>query len=204
VWSGISLASDRFGETIPDRMPSPAIPDDRDGFRRLYEVHGEAVFRLLYRLTRNAHDAEDLVQDTFTRAWTKRRQFRGDGSVEGYLRKIAYRTYLNARIRLGRARSAASLFDADLPHHDDNPSAMAERSLDRRHLLDRVRAAVDVLPASWREPFVLFRYEGLTCAEVGEMLGISTKAAEIRVARALHSIGASLDGLRHSYGGAPA
>jgi RNA polymerase sigma-70 factor (ECF subfamily) len=185
-------------------MPSPAIPDDRDGFRRLYETHGEAMFRLLYRLTRNAHDAEDLLQDTFTRAWTKRRQFRGDGSVEGYLRKIAYRTYLNARTRIGRARAVSPLFEADLPDRDGNPSAAAERTLDRRHLLDRVRAAVDALPASWREPFVLFRYVGLTCAEVGETLGISTKAAEIRVARALHSLGATLDGLRTSYGGAPA
>jgi RNA polymerase sigma-70 factor (ECF subfamily) len=60
--------------------------------------------------------------------------------------------------------------------------------LDRDALLAHVRAAVDGLPAGWREPFVLFRYEGLTCAEVAELMALSPKAVELRLARALRAV----------------
>jgi RNA polymerase sigma-70 factor (ECF subfamily) len=185
-------------------MPSPAIPDDREGFRRLYETHGDAMFRLLHRLTRNAHDAEDIVQESFTTLWRKRRQFRGEGSVEGYLRKIAFRTYLNARQRLARSRAPAALHDGQAAARDADPAVGSAREADRRVLLDRVRRAVDALPDSWREPFVLFRYEGLTCAQVAEAMGITPKAAELRLARALDALSKELSGLRASYGEATA
>jgi RNA polymerase sigma-70 factor (ECF subfamily) len=185
-------------------MASPAIPDDREGFRRLYETHGEAVFRMLVRLTRNAHDAEDLVQDTFTTLWRKRSQFRGEGSLEGYLRRIAYRTYLNARTRLGRARAASPFLDGQAASHDSNPAVVAERRSDRRFLLERVRREVDALPDSWREPFVLFRYEGLTCAQVAETMGLTPKAVELRLARALDAVARALQGLEASHGEATA
>jgi RNA polymerase sigma-70 factor (ECF subfamily) len=185
-------------------MASPAIPDDRDGFRRLYEAHGDAMFRMLHRLTRNAHDAEDLVQESFTTLWRKRRQFRGEGSLEGYLRRIAYRTYLNARGRLARARSPAPLHDGQAASREGDPAPRVERASDERLLLDRVRRAVDALPDSWREPFVLFRYEGLTCAEVAEAMGITTKAAELRLARALEAVSKEVADLRTAYGEATA
>ena len=83
-------------------MADGALPGDGDDFRRLFDEHRDTVFRFLYRLAGNRHDAEDLAQETFVRLWRKRDQFRGDGSVEGYLRRIAYRTFLNARARLSR------------------------------------------------------------------------------------------------------
>ncbi len=57
----------------------------------LFETHRAAVHRFLTRLARNAHDADELLQETFVLVWRKRAQFRGDGSVGGYLRQIAYR-----------------------------------------------------------------------------------------------------------------
>src|SRR5262245_66243433 len=90
-------------------MPTPGIPPDREGFRGLFDAHKNAVYRLLCRLSRDSHTAEDLLQETFVIVWRKRDQFRGDGSLEGWLRRIAYRTYLNARPRLERARARAGL-----------------------------------------------------------------------------------------------
>jgi RNA polymerase sigma factor (sigma-70 family) len=185
-------------------MPSTAIPDDPEGFRRLYDAHGPAVYRLLYRLARNAHDAEDLVQDTFATAWRKRRQFRGEGSVEGYLRRIAYRTFLNARHRFARARASVPLEAGEHGGPEPTPAEACERAADRGRLLCEVRRAVDGLPDSWREPFVLFRYEGLTCAEVAHTMGLTSKAVELRLARALHAVSRTLEPLRATYDGATA
>lgn len=164
-------------------MAREVVSQNGDGFRVLFEMHRDTVFRLLYRLAGDRHDAEDLLQETFARLWRKRAQFRGDGSLEGYLRKIAYRVYLNARPRLQRGRATRPL-DPETLDGGDGP---AERAALREDVA-RVRRVVDELPDSWREPFVLYRYEGLRCREVAEVLGITAKAVEIRVTRALKQV----------------
>src|SRR5689334_13560010 len=90
-------------------MPPTGIPSDREGFRRLFDELKDPMYRFLYRLSRDAHDAEDLLQETFTTLWRKRDQFRGEGSLPGYVRQIGYRTFLNARTRLSRRRAERGL-----------------------------------------------------------------------------------------------
>ena len=161
-------------------------------------AYREPVYRLLYRLARDPHDAEDLLQETFSRLWQKRRQFRGDGCVGGYIRQIAYRTYLNARPRLARGRDSSAL--PDEVHDAATPCACAVERADLEHfLLGRVQQEVERLPESWREAFVLYRYEGLSCREVAAMMDITTKAVEMRVAKALKRIAGRLADLRQEY-----
>lgn len=176
--------------------------DDREKFRGVFEAHRDAVYRFLYRLTRNRHDAEDLLQETFTRYWRKSDQFRGDGSLAGYLRRIAYRTFLNARNRLARAREGAPLEHVEPAAPVDDPAEQAAREDLEQFLLRRVREEVDRLPDSWREPFLLFRYEGLSMKEIAESLDLTPKAVELRVARALKRISERLRELRAEYSGA--
>lgn len=180
-------------------MADRALPGDGDEFRRLFDEHRDTVFRFLYRLAGNRHDAEDLAQDTFVRLWRKRDQFRGDGSVEGYVRRVAYRTFLNARARLARPRGP-HVQEIQPVDGNPDPSESASRADLKSFLLAHVRRAVDELPASWREPFVLFRYEGMKLKEIADTLGITPKAAEIRVARALGRVSARLRELKAEYG----
>jgi RNA polymerase sigma-70 factor (ECF subfamily) len=175
---------------------------ERSEFRQLFETHADGVYRYLYRLARNRHDAEDLLQETFVRLWRKRGQFRGDGSFAGYVRRIAYRTYLNARARLARGNGSVPIRAAQEPPDDRNgPAEQAGRADLERFLLMRVREAVDALPDSLREPFVLFRYEGLMLKEIASILGISTKAVENRVARALKRVAGKVAHLRTEWRG---
>ena len=168
-------------------MSTSGIPDDTEGFRRLYETHRTSIHRLLARLARDGHTADDLLQETFLTVWRKRAQYRGEGSVEGWMKTIAVRTYLNARPRLVRALAETGLPMAP-PARPGVASDDVGGRIDRNALLAQVRAAVDGLPSGWREPFVLFRYEGLTCAQVAEMMGLSPKAVELRLARALRAV----------------
>lgn len=168
-------------------MSTAPIPPDPEGFRQLFDCQAPAVHRFLVRLTRDAHAAEDLLQETFATLWRKRAQFRGDGSLEGYLRQIAYRTWLNARATLRRARAVAPL-DVDPSSSAETAAEGVARDLDRRAALASVRRAVDALPEGWREPFVLFRYEGLSCAEIAEAMALTPKAVELRLARAMKEV----------------
>ena len=178
----------------------PRIESGRDSFRSLFEQHRQPVYRYLYRLTGNRHDAEDLLQETFARYWRKQDQFRGDGSVGGYLRSIAFRIFLNARTRLQRSRSNGAATVVEPPCHTAGPAAGAEqRDLDA-FLCGRVRRAVDELPDSWRDAFVLFRYEGLTMKEIASQLDITPKAVELRLARAMRRLREQLGDLIARYG----
>jgi len=155
----------------------------RSEFRELFESHREPIYRLLWRLAGNPHDAEDLLQETFVTYWRKRRQFRGEGSLLGYLRKIAFRTFLNSRQKMSAKRPPLPLLD-----QPDLTEAGPEQALDdedtRRFLLQRVREALDTLPDGAREAFVLYRYEGMTVREVADTVEAPLKTVESRLRRA--------------------
>jgi RNA polymerase sigma-70 factor (ECF subfamily) len=161
-------------------MPRP-LP--RPEFRALFEEHRDAVYGFLWRLTRDPHEAEDLTQETFVKFWRRQEQFRGDGSLPGYLRRIGYRLFLDSRSRRAAANPPLRLDQAP-----ELASAGEEQSVDRREgtdfLVSRVLAALGDLPERTREAFSLFRFEGLTVAQVAEATGAPVKTVESRLKRA--------------------
>jgi RNA polymerase sigma-70 factor (ECF subfamily) len=157
---------------------------DRSKFREIFEAHREPVFRFLWRLTGSPHDAEDLLQDTFVRYWRKARQFRGEGSLLGYLRTIAYRTFLNSRARKSAKRPPLPLTEAVDPG-EPGPEAGLDEEDTRRFLLQRIREAVDTLPEGAREAFLLFRFEGMSVAQVAAVTEAPVKTVESRLRRAM-------------------
>ena len=158
----------------------------RPEFRTLFVEQRDPLFRFLLRLTRSAPDAEDLLQETFLTAWRKRGLYDGRGSAAGFLRRTAYRLFLNQRERSARRASLAPLEAEaraeELPH--PGPAGEEERAETIGFLVHRVRRALDELPEPARTAFVLFRYEGLSCAEVAALQEAPLKTVETRIARA--------------------
>jgi RNA polymerase sigma-70 factor (ECF subfamily) len=159
----------------------PAGPGD---FSAFFDTYRDPIHRFLWRLTRNAADADDLLQETFLTAWRKRAQFDGRGSAEGWLRKTAFRLYLNQRTKSVRR---ADLAESHAPAREGSVPP-AERAVDDREatdfLLRRVAEAVDGLPDGPREAFVLFRYEGMSCAAIADATDTPMKTVETRLRRA--------------------
>src|SRR5579864_7855586 len=97
---------------------------DRDAFQVLVERHATAVFRLAWRMTGNETDAEDMVQETFLRAWREIRRFDGRASFGTWLHRIcANRTvdFLRSRNRWQGANSPVAGSDVanpDSSHRD--------------------------------------------------------------------------------------
>jgi RNA polymerase sigma-70 factor (ECF subfamily) len=166
-----------------DRVKAFELPE----FRALFHEQRDPLFRFLLRLTRDPADAEDLLQETFLTVWKKRELYEGRGSAVGFLRRTAYRLFLNAHDR--RAPACSALAAAQVPADelaapDDGARAARERQETIDFLVRQVRAALEELPEPTRTAFVLFRYEGLTCAEVAETQGAPQKTVETRIARA--------------------
>ncbi|HUR29011.1 MAG TPA: RNA polymerase sigma factor, partial [Planctomycetota bacterium] len=151
-------------------------------FRALFDAERDRILRFLVHLTGNRSDAEDLLQETFIAVWRQRDQFEGRGSAAGYLRRTAFHLFLNARQKQARRNALA-------PASDEEPVCTPVADFDEREarevLLARVRSAVDGLPEGPREAFILFRFEGHTCAEIAEIMRTPKKTVESRLARAI-------------------
>ena len=171
---------------------------ERPEFRALFLEQRDPLFRFLLRLTRNPSDAEDLLQETFLTAWRKRELYDGRGSAAGFLRRTAYRLFLNANgVERRRAALAPRVeLDAAGPP-DERHEGQREREETLSFLAERVRAALEELPEPTRTAFVLFRFEGLSCAEVAEALDAPPRTIETRVARATQLLAHKLRAYRH-------
>jgi RNA polymerase sigma-70 factor (ECF subfamily) len=163
-------------------------------FRALFEAHSARLQRFLCHLTGNASDAEDLLQETFLSVWKKRDQYEGRGSAEGYLRRTAFHLFLNQREkRLRRDALAPPAVETYAAPADD--ALLANDALG--YLILRVREAVHALPQGPREAFILFRFEGLSCAEIADATGAPLKTVEGRLARATRLLAERLERHRH-------
>ncbi len=170
------------------RPPSgdAATVDPRD-FQRVFETCKDPVFRFLWRLCRDRTDAEDLLQDTFVAYWRKGDGHDGRGSVLAYLRRIAYHLYLNLRTKRARRTNLSAHIPPPAAEVPGAARSVAGRDA-RASLLEQVRRAVDDLPDTAREAFILHRFEGLDCREIAQLMGAPVKTVESRLRRATRAL----------------
>jgi RNA polymerase sigma-70 factor (ECF subfamily) len=170
---------------------------DSEAFRTLVERHGRAVFRLAHRLTGNASDAEDVVQDTFLKAYKQLGRFESRANFGTWLHRIA----VNCSIDLIRSRPHREAgHDAeDLERlgtgTDVHESVQhtPERLMLSTEVQARVTAAMDALSRMERAAFVLRHFEGHSIEEISRALGLKTNATKHSIFRAVRKMRAALE-----------
>jgi len=169
---------------------------DGDAFRALVERHSRSVFRLAYRMTGNEQDAEDVVQDSFLRAYRQLGRFESRANFGTWL----YRITANCAVDLMRAKQARhdqsrreSLDEAEALPAADLPGP--ERLAQSAEIRQRVEEALGLLSPLERAAFTLRHYEGRSIDEIGRTLGLGTSAAKHSVFRAVRKLRASLGSL---------
>ncbi|MGH9486297.1 MAG: RNA polymerase sigma factor [Terriglobales bacterium] len=171
----------------PTAVASAASPLEGDGFRNVVETYGQRLYALAYRMTGNAHDAEDLVQESFLRAYRHRRHFQGRSSLCTWL----YRICTNAALDHLRSRKHAGSAQPEI-EACVSPGASPERLLLSRELCLRLRAAMASLSARERAAFILRHYEGQSLENIGAILGLRTAATKNTVFRAVRKLRTAL------------
>ena len=169
---------------------------DSEAFRTLVERHSRLAFQLAYRITGNEQDAEDVVQESFIRAYRQLGRFEARAHFGTWLHRIVANCSVDL-IRSRRARydhaSADALDPADQPETDDpNPERLAASAQIQR----TVAAAMTELSPLERAAFTLRHYEGRSIAEIGKTLGLGTSATKHSVFRAVRKLRAALEPLR--------
>lgn len=165
-----------------------------EAFRVLMERHGRAVHRLAFRMTGNAQDAEDVVQESFLRAYRHLDHFEARAQFGSWLHRIAANCAydaLRARARrIARVEPAEAAGDlcAEVATEDPGPERLAAGAEVRR----RVQAAMARLSVVERSAFTLRHLEGMSTAEIAQALDLEAEAAKQSVFRAVRKVRESL------------
>lgn len=167
------------------RLVAACQRGEREAFSGLVERYQRDVYRLCYRYVNNHHDASDMAQEAFLKAFRALPRFRGDSSFSTWLYRIAVNTCLN--FRQARRASHEELSDS-LP--DLSPPAADRIEEGERAAL--VRAAVAKLPEKQRATLILKLYHDLTHEEVARILGSSVGTVKANLFHALNNLRKSL------------
>lgn len=171
---------------------------ERDAYRILVERHSRVVFRLAYRIVQNETDAEDVVQETFMRAYQHLDRFDMAASFTTWLYRIASNyslDLLRARQRQATVTPVSSTAAGNEEVGEDflssavaHPGPSPDRLLLSREVEQRVASALETLSAQERTAFVLRHFEGQSIEEIGQVLGASGAATKQSIFRAVQKL----------------
>ena len=176
---------------------------EEEAFGLLVERHSRNVFRVAYRMTSNEQDAEDVVQETFLKAYRQIGRFESRASFGTWVYRIA----INCAHDLMRQRpkGAATAVDFDettLSSAQSRAAGGAPPDADRMvfsaEVKQRVTETLSELSQNERAAFVLRHFEGLSIEEVGRTLGLRTSATKHSIFRAVQKMRRALEPLVNS------
>lgn len=141
-------------------------------FRELVETHKKRVYYLALDLTGNHHDAEDLAQDVFIKAFRALDSFRGDAKVFTWLYRITVNTHLNRR-RKKAVRNMQLQEDFDRQEDDSGALPKTDEHAQREQMQAHIQASLDALSPRERSAFVLKHMNGLTIKDTAAAMDVA-------------------------------
>ena len=181
-------------QTIPvgasdAELVARALERDEAAVRAIIRANNRRLYRLARGILRNDGEAEDVVQETYVRAFTHLAEFRGESSLSTWLSRIAMNEALG---RLRRERPGieisslpqgtleAQIIQFPLASAADDP----EKSMAQREIQHVVKGAIDELPEPFRLVFMTRVVEGMTIEETADILDLKPETVKTRLHRA--------------------
>ena len=195
--------------------PEPRVAQELDRANALETVmrqHNQRLFRLALGLVGNPQDAEDVLQDSYVRAFEKRASFAGRSGLGAWLASIVRNQAIDC-LRARRSRRSAFTIEADLPRTDTEPTSPIEcvptqatfgnpeLGVEREEARIALESAILSLPLHFRAVFMLREVDGLSLEETATYLDIPVATVKTRSHRARlllrAELGASFPGDSH-------
>ncbi len=169
---------------------------DDQAFRVLVERHSRSLFRLAFRMTGNREDAEDVVQETFLRAYRQLHRFESRANFGTWLYRIAVNCshdVMRAKPRRETPMDPSQPEGGSAQRSGDGAIPDQNRLAFSAEVRRRVNEAMTELSPRERAAFVLRHFEGLTIDEIGRTLGLRTNATKHSIFRAVRKVRAALE-----------
>lgn len=165
-------------------LAAAAAGGDERAFGQLMRRHKERLFRIIRRLTADDEAALDVLQDSFVAMWRAIGRLDPERPFLAWATRIAINKARDWR-RRERVRQAIRLFlPVEAAARQPDTAPLADQQIAAANDARSVDLALAQVPAHLREPLVLTAIDGLSYAEAADVLGISRKAVETRIARA--------------------
>jgi RNA polymerase sigma-70 factor, ECF subfamily len=179
------------------------LAGERDAFRVLVERHSHNVFRLAYRMTGNQHDAEEVVQEAFLRAYQKLGQFAARANFGTWVYRIAANYAIDRLRQRQKEESRREMPSAEgRDGMEDDPitrvadeAPTPERLTQSMELGRHMEQALAALSHAERTAFVMRHWEGCGIEEIAAVLESNSSAAKNTVFRAVHKLRQALQPL---------
>jgi RNA polymerase sigma-70 factor, ECF subfamily len=171
------------------REPEATEPSRADAaFEQAALAHLDSLYGTALRLTRRPPDAEDLVQDTYLKAFRSAHQFQPGTNLKAWLFTILHNTFRNLRRHEGRSPVDV---DSDTLDHaiETTPGGLSPEQILTSATIDAdLKAALDALPAAFREAVWLRDVEELSYAEIARVLDVPIGTVMSRISRGRHAL----------------
>jgi RNA polymerase sigma-70 factor, ECF subfamily len=188
-------------EVTDAAVVAQVLAGDRDAFRVLVERHSRSIFRVVFRMTGNQQDAEELVQETFLRAYKSLPRFELRANFSTWLYRIAInRTldFLNARKTQMTSKETFQITDNPDPEEGNQVQLPAagpgpERLLLSAEMQRKIAGAMGLLTPAERVAFTMRHMEGRSIEEISQALNLKVSAAKNSVFRAVQKLRQQLE-----------
>lgn len=149
------------------------------GFERLYKTYYRTLYGIAMRYSKSSEEAEDILQDSFIKIFNSIQSYQGEGSFEGWLKRIVQHTAINSY----RSRLKFSLYvdvsEQDLLLSDDSSEAIFE-ALEAKEIV----ALLNRMPEGYRLILNLYSIDGYSHKEIAHMLNISEGTSKSQLFKA--------------------
>lgn len=165
-------------EMTDEQIQEAILREDASAQRLLYDKFARKMFGVCLRYAKQREEAEDLLQEGFIKVFQKISSYKGEGSLEGWVRKVMVNTALD------HIRQQKMLWSdlADVVEEGEEPMIGNEIGV------SELMAQLQKLPIGYKTVFNLFAIEGYSHKEIGEMLHISEGTSKSQYSRARNQL----------------
>ena len=174
-------ASNRLDRQQEKLIIAQAKIGDRQALRKLVDSHKDRLFAFIWRMVRNTHDAEEICQDAFLKAFASLDSFSVEYRFSTWLFTIGYRVCLN-RLRRKRPIGDVDIESLSIARADSVPDIL--ESADLAELKDQIWAAVDRLSPPQRATVILFYRLDKSCHDIARVLEVPVATVKSHLHRA--------------------
>ncbi|MCB9030315.1 MAG: sigma-70 family RNA polymerase sigma factor [Deltaproteobacteria bacterium] len=187
TWMNLKAKMLNIGEEPEKTLVARATNGDRDAFRILVEKYQSRIYSMVYGIVRSKEDAEDLVQESFVKAYFSLKKFRGDSSFYTWLYRIAYNMTIDFKRKMGRRDGVISDVEDDVAlaiQSSGLEQGSSQNPLDvvqRKQTAAMINQALSTLSEEHRVAVTLREIDGLSYSEIADVLGVSKGTVMSRI-----------------------
>lgn len=153
-------------------------------FELIMRRHNRRLYRIARGILKDDAESEDVLQESYIRAYTHLKDFNGQDSAGAWLAKITINESIGRWRRLSRPQAQALQYEEDMVHEFPDKTPSPESFANAEKVLWLIESAIERLPGNYRLVFVLRAVEQLSVAETAEYLDINPATVKTRFHRA--------------------